>query len=133
MKSIWMCALAIVMIAGHASVAVAASLTLAKDGKSDYVIVLSANPLPANQRAAKELQTYFKQMTGAELPIIDDSKHMPAHSIVIGPTKAVEGDKKLGTDGFIVSTSEEKVLIVGPGPRGSMYGTYELLEKLGVR
>ncbi len=133
MKSICLGVLAISMIAIHASVTLAASLTLAKDGKSDYVIVLSANPLPANQRAAKELQTYFKQMTGAELPIVDDAKPLPAKAIVIGANKFVEADKKLGNDGFAIATAGGQLRIVGPGPRGSMYGTYELLEKLGVR
>src|SRR5438874_4019505 len=109
------------------------ALTLAKDGKSDYVIVLAQSPLPANARAAKELQTHFKQMTGVELPIRDDSQHPPAHSIIVGPNRFLEADKVLGNDGFMLTTSEQKLVIIGLGPRGTMYGVYELLEKLGVR
>src|SRR5439155_22882559 len=39
----------------------------------------------------------------------------------------------LGNDGFIIKTIGDRLVIAGPGPRGSMYGTYDLLEKLGVR
>src|SRR4051794_15677632 len=60
------------------------ALTLVKDGKSDYVIVLAKDAPPANRRAATELQTYLKQMSGAELPIVDDSKHAPPHAIYVG-------------------------------------------------
>src|SRR5438874_5963707 len=111
----------------------ARAITLAKDGKSDYVIVLAEKPLPANQRAANEFQSHFKQMTGVELPIRNDSKHPPLHSIIIGPNRFIEADKVLGNDGFMLSTSEEKLVIIGLGPRGTMYGVSELLEKLGVR
>src|SRR5207249_2391077 len=88
----------IALLAALLATSNARALTLAKDGKSDYVIVLAAKPLPANARAAHELQSYFKQMTGAELAIVDDSKHPPAHSIIVGPNKYLEADKVLGND-----------------------------------
>src|SRR4029079_3451762 len=45
----------------------------------------------------------------------------------------LHADKVLGNDGFMLSTSEQKIVIVGPGPRGTMYGVSEFLERLGVR
>jgi hypothetical protein len=106
---------------------------------SAQTIVIAEKPLPANARAAKELQKYVAQMTGTTLPIQDDTAALPNRAILIGPSKALDGlqiklDKeKLGSDGFILKTVGNHLVIAGPGPRGSMYGTYELLEKLGLR
>lgn len=112
---------------------------LASEGKSDYVIVLAQSPLPANTRAAGELQKYIKEIAGADVAIVDDSKPLPPHAILIGPSKHVEqlgvalDESKLASDGFVLKTIGDRLVIAGPGPRGSMYGTYEVLERLGVR
>jgi hypothetical protein len=45
----------------------AAGQTLVRDGKSDYVIVLAQKPLPANKRAAAELNAHLKRMAGVDL------------------------------------------------------------------
>jgi hypothetical protein len=117
----------------------AQSIELTKDGQSDYVIVLARLRQPANLRAAREMTSYIKQISGAQLQIRDDSEPLPAHAILIGPSKYLDdlGVKldpaKLGNDGFLLKTIGQRLVIAGPGPRGSMYGTYEVLEKLGVR
>ena len=41
------------------------TLTLAQDGKSDYTISLPDEPAPALQTAAKELQSFLHEVTGA--------------------------------------------------------------------
>ena len=103
-------------------------------------IVIAEKPLPANDRAAKELQKYVAQMTGQTLAIQNDASPLPAgHAILIGPSRHLDAlgvklDKeKLGDDGFILKSVGPHLVIAGPGPRGSMYGTYELLERQGVR
>ena len=106
-------------------------VTIARDGKSDYVIVLAKDAPPANQRAAKELQSYLKQMCGAELAIVDDDRP-PARSIMVGPNRFLKVDD-VGEDGFFIQPSGEGFIIAGSGQRGTMYGVYEFLEKLGVR
>src|SRR5439155_19184834 len=105
MKPICVCVIALAMASD------ALALTLVKDGRSDYVIVLAKDPLPANRRAVQELQSCLKQMSGAELPIIDDTKHAPLHAILVGPNQFLEADKVLGSDGFILSKSEKRVVI----------------------
>ena len=40
---------------------------IVRDGKSDYVIILATDASPANKRAAVELQSHLKQMSGVEL------------------------------------------------------------------
>src|SRR4051794_4665158 len=97
-------------------------------------IVIAEKPLQANDRAAKELQKYVTQMTGQTLAIQTDASPLPDRAILIGPSKTLDAlgvklDKaKLGNDGFILKTVGPHLVIAGPGPRGSMYGTYELLE-----
>src|SRR5437660_10607697 len=103
-------------------------LILVKDGKSDYVIVTAPNPIPAEQRGASELQSYIKQMSGAELPIVANPKPMPAHAIITGP-----GPASLGSEGFQIKTVGQRVAVLGGRPRGTMYGCTTFLEKLGVR
>src|SRR5438067_10007481 len=92
-------------------------LILVKDGKSDYVIVTAPNPTPAEQRGASELQSYIKQMSGAELPIVANPSPMPAHAIVTGP-----GSASLGSEGFTIKTSGQRLAIIDGRPRGTVYG-----------
>jgi len=116
-----------------------AAAPLATDGKSDYVIVLAPSPMPANARAAAEMQKFVKAISGADLPIVNDSQPLSPHAILIGPSKHLDqlgvtlDTAKLGTDGFVLKTLGDRLVMAGPGPRGSMYGTYEVLERLGVR
>ena len=117
--------------------ALAEETALVSDGKSPYVIVIAEKPMPANVRAAHELQSHLKQMSGVELAIKSDAEPIDKNSILVGPSKAVDAlgvklDKeKLGNDGFALKTVGGQIVIAGPGPRGSMYGVSEFLEKLG--
>ena len=54
------------------SVVQAADLVLADAGKSDFRIVIAADAGPSTQYAAKELQSFLKQISAAELPIVTD-------------------------------------------------------------
>src|SRR5438045_3016201 len=94
--------------------------------------------MPANVRAADEMKKYLNEM-GADATVAKDDQPPPERAILIGPSKHVDAlgvklDKeKLGNDGFVLKTVGKHLVIAGPGPRGSMYGTYDVLEKLGVR
>lgn len=43
---------------------------LTEGGRSRYEIVLPADAVPAEQTAARELQSFLKQISGVELPIV---------------------------------------------------------------
>ena len=48
----------------------AAPLTIVKNNRSEYVIVVAEKALPGPREAAKELQYLIHRATGAKLPIV---------------------------------------------------------------
>ena len=113
---------------------------LAQNGKSEYRIVLPPNAAPGERYAAEELQSFVKQSTGAELPIVDAAAAPADCEIILGtgprftelaPDVVVKG---LCDEGYVIRTVGRKLLIGGAAPRGTLYGVYEFLENtLGVR
>ena len=123
-----------------AAQAKAGELVLAKNGRSDYRIVIATNALPSERYAAEELQRYLEKISGAKLPIGTDAERVTRHEILLGGNAQVRkfGLKtdlaKLGSDGFTLRTDANRLIILGGKPRGTLYGVYTLLEeKLGVR
>jgi hypothetical protein len=114
------------------------ALTLVSEGVSEYVIVRGENASPSEVTASTELQKYLKQICGAELPIVTDSTAAVEKEIVVGKTnRETDGEfdrEKLGTDGFVIKTSDAKLYLVGGEKRGTLYAVYEFLESyLGCR
>jgi hypothetical protein len=115
------------------------AFTLAKDGQPQCVIHLSADAIPAEKTAAKELADYLHQITGATFEI--KSEVNPAQSsIEIGATKStrellpdVKWDS-LAPDTIILRADDKRLILAGARPRGTLYAVYTLLEDhLGVR
>ena len=50
----------------------AKELTLAKDGKTDYKIVIAVKPAKQVKYAAEEMSAFLKEMTGADFKIVSD-------------------------------------------------------------
>ncbi len=109
------------------------------DGKSDYHIVISADADSVEQHAASELQSYFRQISGAVLPI----EREPAsyeHEILVGRTQETQRIisaktlDSLEADGYLLRTDGQKLVICGGARKGTLYGIYSLLEDyLGCR
>jgi hypothetical protein len=119
--------------------AFAADLILADSGKSDFRIVI-ADAGPSTQYAAKELQSFLKQISGAELPIVTDHGPTAAHEIVLGESSHLKAlgtsidFNKLGDEGYVIRTVGPHLVIAGGAKRGNLYGVYGLLEDhLGCR
>jgi hypothetical protein len=117
-----------------------ADLTLAGKGKTRYRIVLPTNAPPAELYAAEELQRYLESLSGARLPIVADTEPEKAREILIGDNLHLgrlnlQLDRStLGSDGFILRTERDYLILVGGQPRGVLNAVYTLLEEqFGVR
>jgi len=111
------------------------ALTITEDGRSDYVIVRGAEATKPEITAAEKLQGFLKQISGAELAIVEDSTPPQARELVVGSTNRYTMDAglepELGTDGFIIKAIDEKIILSGGKgqPRGTLYSVYDFLEK----
>ena len=134
---------------------------IADNGRPAARIVIGDQPAESVSFAARELQTYVKKMSGAELPIVAKSEPgKPA--ILLG--NAARGRLPKGDlagilrDGYLIKVDQGDLCIVGLDDagahtdiaallakgithdeaawnfhRGTLYGVYRLLEELGVR
>lgn len=100
-------------------------LLLAATGRSPYTIGLPAGASPSQRRAAGELQHFLGRMTGAVLPVADGPTS--------GPMISLKTTEEFGPEGFRLKTEGQNVTIEGGRQRGTLYGAYALLEKLGCR
>ena len=116
----------------------AQSLELARDGHTDYTIVVSANPTPAESLAAAELSRYLGAMTGARFPVSASTAGRKAIVIQVLPDAR---DSRMPTASARVVAEEEysiavhgDTLALGAGSgRGALYAVYDVLERLGCR
>jgi len=113
-------------------------LLLARDGATEYVIVEGADPIPAEQTAAREMAEYLKRVTGAEFRVVaEDPAAKPAKAIYLGWTAFAAGKgidcAQLGREEWALKSFGNDIVITGGRPRGTLYGVYDFLEKdIGV-
>lgn len=116
-----------------------ADMKLVQDGRTDYCIVLAKDASPSEHWAASELKQFIGEMSGAVIPYAEDSNEAPAHAILLGDSRALQSlgagidFDDLGEEGFAIKTVGDRLVIAGGRLRGTMYGVYELLERLGCR
>ncbi len=115
-------------------------LTLVDGGESEYVIVIPADAIPAEQFAAEELALHLEQISGVRMPTISDTDALPARAILLGKTRfltnlGVDVDwESFGKEGHLLRVAGDHLIIAGGRPRGTLYGVYALLEDhLGCR
>lgn len=115
------------------------SLTLARNGRSPYSIAISPEASLSEQRGASELQRFMEEISGARLPITSDAGRTQNHLVLVGNSPALQRLRlnidfdRLGGEGFILKTVGNHLVIAGGRQRGTMYGVYAFLEKLGCR
>ena len=114
-------------------------LVLVQDGASEYVVVLASEASPSEKWAAHDLVAHLEKMSAALLAIREEGGALPERAILIGDGRSAQALKvkvdhaKLGTDGFLIKSIGTRLIIAGGRKRGTMYGVYELLAKLGCR
>ncbi|MGC8666602.1 MAG: DUF4838 domain-containing protein [Chthonomonadales bacterium] len=109
--------------------ATAQRLTIVRNGKSHYAILLAPGATPAMRHGAQELQHFLQVMSGAVLPVVEmQPGSAPNQAIVI------RTDPALAEEELTIRTVGNSIEIAGGGKRGAMYGCYALLEDvLGCR
>ena len=103
----------------------------------EYDIVVTADAIPAERNAARELQHFLRELSGLNLPIVNTAT---GKDILVGQSpeiaRLVGGDfARLRPDEIIVkSTADGRLILSGARPRGTLYAVYTLLEEhYGVR
>ena len=114
-------------------------LLLADGGKTQYVIVESGNPTPAEKKAAQELKLHLQKVTGAAFRIQTESaSSKPPAAIYVGQTRFAARNgidfAKLDGEEWNIRTVGRDLILCGGRPRGSLYAVYEFLEQqIGCR
>ena len=126
--------LLIFTIAFSASTVRAKALQLAVKGKTEYVIAVGTDPIPAEKYAAEELSKYLKKITGAEFPLVSEKDAAKTkYAIYVGMTDfaAKQNFSPFKDDEWLVCTVGKNLIVTGDRPRGTLYGAYEFLKQLG--
>lgn len=114
------------------------AINLFSNGHTPYQIVIARTASSSEKTAAKELQFYLNQISGASFSI-SFSAQSAFHHIFVGYnptvgslTKALQ--PKANFEGFTYKTIGNDLVIYGGSNRGTMYGVFSFLEReLGVR
>lgn len=107
-----------------------AELTLAREGKTSYVIVIGDDASRPERSAAGALHDYLRDVTGAEFTVSKRSDP----SIKDAPKIFIESDDALRDDGISIKTAGDDLHFAGKLPRGPLYAVYTFLEDaVGVR
>lgn len=102
-------------------------LVLTDHGRSNYQLLLPAQPTRAEQKAAGILQDYVQRITGIKLPIAAEGPAVAGYGIYIGATEA-GAPEKIPAEGFVIRTDAKNVYIRGGSGQGIVYGVYHLLD-----
>ena len=112
-------------------------IRLAENKKCLFTIVTHKDASPPERYAAQQLKTYLDRITSLNFP--EGGEDAPGNVIVVGTGPLAERlagpiePGSLGEEGFIIKSSPGFIVIAGGRPRGTLYGVYEFLERLGVR
>ena len=103
--------------------------------RAGYTIVVPEASIASERYAAEELARFLAQSTSDVLPVITDAEEPPAKAILVGPVRQLAGlgveldFDTLGAEGFRLRTVDERLVIAGGRPRGTLYGVYEVLDR----
>ena len=116
----------------------AADQPLTPADMTSWQIVCNPAATESEKYAAAEFQLLFKEMTGTELPIVENAPQ-DTGAVYIGPDAVAASGApvqldSLGEEGLDIDVAKKAVRIYGGRPRGTLYGVYEFFEEMcGVR
>ena len=103
--------------------------------KTEYKIVIAENAESIERNAAKELQDFFEEATGLQLPITsDEGLTAGGKYFSIGQNNLVTSQVKgelagLKDQGYIIKTVGDTIYLIGPTAHGSLYSVYRYLKE----
>lgn len=109
--------------------------TLFSNKESEYAIVLDASASESEKYAASELQKWLFEISGTQLPIVEDNNWKKGKRVIIGDNdisrNVYSKMKKYSEDdeSFEYKNVRGDIIIYGGRKRGTLYGVYTLLEK----
>jgi hypothetical protein len=115
-----------------------AQVTIAENGVAKAVIVVGSDAPEPEQHATAELAEFLQQITGAKFKIVHDPA-ADEQRLLVGPkaAKLAVADFStdgLGSDGIVIQTVGDDLILAGGYPRGTLYAVYTFLEEhLGCR
>ena len=128
----------LLLISGYLQAATDETVTIAQNGVAKAVIVLADDAEESERHAAAELAGFLRQITGATFEI----QAPPAAGqsrLLVGPEAAKLAAEdfstdSLGSDGIVIRTIGNDLILAGGRPRGTLYAVYTFLEEhIGCR
>lgn len=126
-----------------AGTALSAGEKLFENGKSDFRIVIPAQPHDSELKAAADFQDAVRKMSGVTLPVEKTDAVPEKNAVVIGSLKTCEAVRKLKNELKLDTKKLEKLAVYTRGgnlylagniPRAALYATYSFLrDSLGCR
>jgi hypothetical protein len=111
----------------------AQELTLVKNRKSDYTIIIPLEPTVEEIEGAKILQHYLHKISGARLPVKQDRGLPGKNEILIGNVIRAETAllpyEQMGRDGLYIGNNGKQLILTGGPKKGVVYAVYTFLEK----
>ena len=99
-------------------------------------LVVSDTPSRLEKIAESEIQLFYSKMYGKELKKINEKDAAGKSVIFLGNTAAAKkigiDQSKCGKEEWVLKTVGDDLIISGGIPAGTLYGVYELAERLGV-
>ncbi len=116
-------------------------LTLSRDGRSEYVIVIPDQASSVERTAARELREHLAQVTGAALPIVSAGESPQDKPRIVLGDGAITREllpgfdpAKLSPDAIVIKTVGRDLVLAGHPRRGTLYAVYTFLEDtVGIR
>lgn len=111
----------------------AQELTLVKNKKSDFTIIIPEQATLEEVKGAKVLQNYLFKISGAKLPVMQDSGFPGKNEVLIGKVQRPETAKlpydQMGKDGVYIENNGHQLILTGGPKKGVEYAVYTFLEK----
>jgi hypothetical protein len=109
------------------------SIVIAENGSSKANIIISVNAGKDVKFAARELQSYLKKISGADVSIDTDYSGNRASKIFIGNSDNFDplglNIDNLAREGFIIRTVGKDLVLMGGDGIGTQFSVYTFLEK----